>query len=102
MFEISCCKENNTPYIVFNNIECIFRKSEINSYLVFCETEENKEMLDKYAKIIDEIKDQMLFVTEDTSFIMGKDFVRFRFKTNDNLPYNIKILNNIGIIHKLN
>ena len=24
MFEISYCKENNTPYIVFNNIECIF------------------------------------------------------------------------------
>ena len=22
---------------------------------------------------------------------MGKDFLRFRFKTNDNLPYNIKI-----------
>ena len=26
MFEISYCKENNTPYIVFNNIESIFLK----------------------------------------------------------------------------
>ena len=24
MFDISYCKENNTPYIVFNNVECIF------------------------------------------------------------------------------
>ena len=48
-------------------------------------------MLDKYVKIIDEIKDQILFITEDVSFIMGKDFMRFRFKTDDNLPNNIKI-----------
>ena len=49
LFEISYCEENNTPYVVFNNIECAFRKSGTNSYLVFCETEENKEMLDKYV-----------------------------------------------------
>ena len=24
MFDTSYCKENNTPYIVFNDIECIF------------------------------------------------------------------------------
>ena len=48
-------------------------------------------MLDKYIKIIDEIKDQIMFITEDVSFIMGRDFMKFRFKTNDNLPYNTKI-----------
>ena len=30
MFEISYCEEMNTPYIVFNDTECIFRKSRIN------------------------------------------------------------------------
>ena len=48
-------------------------------------------MLDKYIKIIDEIKDQILFVTEDVPFIMNKYFMRFRFTTNGNLPYNQKI-----------
>ena len=48
-------------------------------------------MLDKYVKIIDQIKDQILFITEDISFIMGEDFMRFKFKTNDSLPYNQKI-----------
>ena len=24
MFDISYCKENNTPHVVFNDIECIF------------------------------------------------------------------------------
>ena len=32
MFDISYCKESDTPYIVFNNTECIFEKSGINSY----------------------------------------------------------------------
>ena len=56
----------------FNEIECIFRKSGVFSYLIFCETEKNKKMFDKYVKIIHKI--------------------RFKFKTNDNLPYNPKIV----------
>ena len=91
MFEINYCKESNTPYTVFNDIECVFKKSGINNYLVFCETEEIEKMLKNYAKIIDEIKDQILLIVEDDLFIMGKDFMRFRFKTNDVLPYNTKI-----------
>ena len=30
MYEICYDKESNTPYIVFNDIECIFRKSGQN------------------------------------------------------------------------
>ena len=48
-------------------------------------------MLDYYAKVIDGIKEEVLsFIDEfkDEIFIMGKDFMRFRFKTNDKLPYN--------------
>ena len=79
MFDINYCKENNVAHIVFNNIECIFRKSGVFSYLIFCEIEKNKNMLDKYVKIIDEIKEQILFIIEDQkeskNFIMGKDFM---------------------------
>ena len=46
-------------------------------------------------KIIDEIKEQILLIIEDENesknFIMGEDFIRFRFKTDDNLVYNQKI-----------
>ena len=44
-------------------------------------------------KVIDGIKEELLsFIDEfeDEIFIMGKDFMRFRFKTNDKLPYNQK------------
>ena len=81
MFDISYCEENNVAYIAFNNVECVFRKSGVFSYLIFCETEKNKNMLDKYVKIIDEIKEQILFITEDENegknFIMGKDLINY-------------------------
>ena len=95
MLDINYCEKNNVAHTVFNNAECIFRTSGVFSYLIFCETEKNKKMLDKYTKIIDEIKEQVLFIIEDESegkkFIMDKDFMRFSFKTNDNLVYNQKI-----------
>ena len=59
--------------------------------MIFCETDGNKKMLDNYTKIIDEIRDQILFIAEDDLFVMGRDFNRFKFKTNDALPYNKKI-----------
>ena len=48
-------------------------------------------MLKNYKKIIDELKDQILFIVEDNLFVMGKDFTRFKFKTDDKLLYNKKI-----------
>ena len=93
LFNRSYCEENNVPHIVFNNIECIFRKSGVFSYLILCESDKNKKMLDDYVKVIDGIKEEVLcFIDEfeDEIFIMGKNFMRFRFKTNDKLPYNEK------------
>ena len=42
VFNMAYCEENNVPLIVFNNIECIFRKSGVFSYLIFCESYKNK------------------------------------------------------------
>ena len=43
MFDVNYCEETNTPHVVFNNIECIFLKSGVFSYLIFCETEKIKK-----------------------------------------------------------
>ena len=32
MYDIVCCEKENMPHIVFNNIECIFRKTGKFSY----------------------------------------------------------------------
>ena len=59
------------------------------SYLIFCESDRNKKMLDNYVSIIDQIKEEALsFISdeeEDDLFILVKDFMRFKFKTDDNL-----------------
>ena len=50
-------------------------------------------MLDDYVKVIDGIKEEVLsFIDEfeDDLFILGKDFMRFKIKTDDNLVYNRK------------
>ena len=90
---MTSCEENNVPDIVFNNIECVLRKSGVFSYLSFCESDKNKKMLGDYVKVINGIKEEVLYFIdefEDDLFILGKDFMRFKFKPDDNLVYNKK------------
>ena len=49
LFNVNYCEENNIPHIVFNNIECIFRKVSVFSCLSFCESGKNQKMLDDYV-----------------------------------------------------
>ena len=91
VFNLCYCEENNVPHIVFKKIQCILRKSGVFSYLIFCESDKNKKMLNNYVQVIDKIKEKLLsFIDEfeDEIFVMGKDFMSFKFKTNDKLPYN--------------
>ena len=46
----------------------------LNYCLIFCETEKNKRMVDKYVKIIYEIEEQTLFIIEDEN--EGKNFIK--------------------------
>ena len=95
---VRCDETDSKPHIVFNNMKCIFRKSGTHTYLVVCESDKNKEILDKYVKNIDQIKEEilLLIINEDENgddlFVMAKDFMRFSLKTNDNLVYNQKII----------
>ena len=58
-------------------------------------------MLDDYVKVIDGIKEKVLsFIDEfeDETFIMDCEYLSFRFKTNDKLPYNQKIKRPVCVI----
>ena len=99
LFNLCYSDETGVPHIVFNDIECIFRKCGVYSYLIFCANHKNKDMINNYVKIIDQIKDEIISWTDklekDDSFRLGNDFMRFRFRTNDNLVCNKK--NNIPV-----
>ena len=93
IFNLSYSEEPTVPHIVFNNIKCIFRKSGIYSYLIFYEKNKNKDMINSYARIINQLGDDIIDdrLEEDDSFKLRTDIMKFKFKTNDDLPYNKKI-----------
>ena len=92
VFNIRYSEEDCVPHVIFNNIDCIFRKRGVYSYLVFCESDKNKKMLDNYDSIADHLKTEtMLFDEFEDNLVLGSCFMGFRFKTDDNLVYNTKI-----------
>ena len=48
-------------------------------------------MINNYVKIIDQLKEELLSwvdeLEEDEIFDLGKNFMKFRFRTDDNLIY---------------
>ena len=82
----------NSLYLVFDNLDAYIEKSGVNRYLIFASTEKNKIMLENYTDLWDEIKEQIELITGDKVTKYSKDFMKIRFKTNDDLPLN-KIIN---------
>ena len=69
LFNLCYSDKNGIPHIVFSNIECIFKKSGICSYLIFCESDKNKDMINNYFKIIDQLKEEIIsWIDEEDSF----------------------------------
>ena len=86
--------KTGVPHIVFNNIDCYFLKSGNSSFLVFCDNDKNKAMINNYVKIIRQMEHEIFSYIdefEDEDFVFGSDTARFRFKTDDNLNEKINI-----------
>ena len=96
VFNLCYSDKTGVPHIVFNNIECIFKKCGIYSYLIFCKSDKNKDMINDYVKIVDQVKEEIISWAddeiEDDLFRLENDFKRFRFRTDDNLVYNEKLI----------
>ena len=87
----------NSPNFVFNNVDaCIeYNPTEDDretKYLAFASTDKNREALENYTELWDEIKDQIETINGDNPVKYGKDFMKARFESNDDLPL-CKILN---------
>ena len=92
--------ETNVLYIVFNNIECILLKSGIYSYLIFCKNNKNKDMISNYMKIIDQVKEEMISWTDEEDFTFNNNFLKFKFRNDDNIVYN-EIINILVLLISL-
>ena len=84
-------------YFIFNNVDAYieYNLNEDNSetkYLVFPFADKNREALENYTELWDEIKDQIKTINGDNPIEYGKDFMKARFESNDDLTL-CKILN---------
>ena len=57
-------------------------------YLVFDSTDESKEVLQKYTELWDGIKNKIETINGGIEREYGRDFMKTKFKTDDNLPSN--------------
>ena len=47
-------------------------------------------MLDNYVSIIDQLEEELLSFQDEEYLVMDKPFMRFKFRTNDQLVYKQK------------
>ena len=73
-------------YLVFNNVgEYIIKESIKDKYLVFSYTDKKKEALEKYTKLLNEIKNQIETINGGKPIEYKKDFKKIRFESDDDL-----------------
>ena len=48
-------------------------------------------MMDSYVSIIDQLEEELLPFQDEEYLVMDKPFMRFKFRTNDQLKYNQKM-----------
>ena len=66
----------------------LFKKNEWNSFLIFCDNNKNKNIINIYFKIIKQLRDKVFSLIdefEDHNFVFAYDFTRCRFIKNDNV-----------------
>ena len=87
------CDDAYPLYLVFDKVDVFFLWVDGEKYLVFAQTDRNEEMLKNYKKLWDEVKEEIRTIKGGIKpFEYDKDYVRIRFKSDNELPLN-KILN---------
>ena len=59
-----------------------------NKYLIFYSADENKEVLKKYADVWDGIKNKIKAINGGEENDYGKDYMKIKFNSDDELPLN--------------
>ena len=65
-----------------------FEEKNGHKYLVLDDIDENKEVSKKYEEVWDGIKKEIETINGGKKIEYGKDYMKIRFKSNDDLPLN--------------
>ena len=78
----------NPLYLIIGKVEEHIEENNGNKYSVFDFTDENKEVLNRYTKLQDGIKNEIETISSGKNGEYGKSFMKIKFNADDNLPLN--------------
>ena len=78
----------NPLYLRINHASGYIEEKNGNKYLIFDSVDENKEVLKKYADVWDGIKNKIKAINGDEENDYGKDYMKIKFNSDDDLPLN--------------
>ena len=89
----------NSLYLIISEVDGYFEEKNGSKYLIFNSTDKNKEVLKKYIKLWNGIKNKIETINGSKEGECGKDFMKIKFGTDDNLPLNKTLrLHNMTIV----
>ena len=71
-----------------NHASGYIKEKNGNKYLIFDSVDENKEVLKKYADVWDGIKNKIKAINGGKENDYGKDYMKIKFNSDDELPLN--------------
>ena len=75
-------------YLIIGKVDGHIEEKNESKYLVFDSTDENKEVLKKYTELWDRSKNEFKTINGGKKGGYGKDFMKIKFNTDDNLSLN--------------
>ena len=79
----------NTLYLLVNHASEYMKEKNGNKYLIFDDSvNENKGLLKKYADVWDGIKNEIKAINGGKENDYGKDYMKIKFNSDDDLPLN--------------
>ena len=88
--KISDCMNINSVNPLYLGITCVngyIEEKDINKYLVFDSTDENKELLKNYNNTFNGIRNKIKEIN-DNECDYEKDYLKIKFNSDDDLPLN--------------
>ena len=78
----------NPLYLITGKVDGHIEEKNGNEYLIFDSSDENKKALKKYREPWDGIKNEIETINGGRKGEYGKDFMKIKFDTDNNLPLN--------------
>ena len=75
-------------HLIIGKVDRLIEEKNGSKYLGFNSADENKEVLEKYKELWDVMKNEIKTINGGKWFKYGKDFMRIKFDSDDDLSLN--------------